>query len=517
MRKNLPVTQKEVVLSDKQRLITATNLKGVITYCNDDFVEVSGFSREELLGQAHNLVRHPDVPPAVYSHLWEYLKKGRSWMGVVKNRCKNGDHYWVNAYITPIRQGDEIVGFESVRIKASAEEITRTSAFYQRLHNSRTIPVNWGRQAFAMAPGSLCCLLGGLGIYALGPLGLIPALALAAPIGVLLQYHRDRRLVEMFGDTKNSIDDPLLAQMYTDQQGPLGRLEMTLYSHEAKLRTCITRVADFTEQLRQQAIHSSALSHQSSEQLERQRAETDMVATAINEMSAASMEVAGNVTLTAEATQTANQHAEQGKHVASLAREAIEILSDSVSSAATAATQLASDAQEIGTVVDVIRGIAEQTNLLALNAAIEAARAGEQGRGFAVVADEVRALAKRTADSTEQIHRLIDNLQQATARTLSTMRTGKEQADKGVAHVIEADEALDTIREAICRVTAMGEQIASAAEEQSAVAEEINRNISNIALLSDQTATQAQQNAKLSEALAYTANSQSELVARFSH
>src|SRR5690606_11295867 len=188
---------------------------------------------------------------------------------------------------------------------------------------------------------------------------------------------------------------------------------------------------------------------------------------------------------------------EQGKQVASLTRAANERLSEAVSSAAPAASRLASDAQEIGTVGDVIPGIAEPTNLLALNAAIPAARAGEQGRGFAVLPAEGRALAKRTADSTEQIHRMIDNLQQATGRTRDTMRTGKDQADRGVAHVIEADEALDRIREAISRVSAMGEQIASAAEEQSAVAEEINRSISSIALLSDQTATQARQNARL--------------------
>lgn len=515
MRKNLPVTQKEIQLRDDQRLITATDLKGVITYCNDTFAEVSGFTREELLGQAHNLIRHPAVPPAVFAHLWSYLKQGRSWMGIVKNRARNGDHYWVNAFITPIREGDQVVGFESVRVRATPEEIARTTAFYARLHSGRGMPINWHRQLLAMAPATLCSVIGGAGVYLAGPLGLIPAALVAAPIGLLLQHHRDRRLIGLFGSAESNIADPLLAPMYTDQEGPLGRLEMALYSHEARLRTCITRVDDFTEQLREQATRSRELSHQSSEQLERQRAETDMVAAAINEMAAASQEVAGNVARTAEATQMANQQADQGKQVASLARDAIESLSEAVSSAATAASRLASDAQEIGTVVDVIRGIAEQTNLLALNAAIEAARAGEQGRGFAVVADEVRALAKRTADSTEQIHRMIDNLQQATGRTLDTMRTGKDQADRGVAHVIEADEALDRIREAISRVSAMGEQIASAAEEQSAVAEEINRSISNIALLSDQTATQARQNARLSDELAGTARSQSALVARF--
>lgn len=518
MRKNLPITDKELIVRADQRLITATNLKGVITYCNDAFIEVSGFSREELLGQAHNLIRHPDVPQVVFAHLWTYLKQGRNWMGVVKNRCKNGDYYWVNAFITPIREGNEIVGYESVRTKATPEQIDRTQRFYKRLNsNGKAIPVNWKRYLITLTPGTLTCLLGALGVYTLGPLGLIPAVALAAPVGMILQHYRDRKLISLFSESEGSIDDPLLTQMYTGQQGAMGQLQMVLYSHDARLRTCITRVEDFTEQLRKQALHSNELSRRSHEQLDKQRAETDMVAAAINEMSAASHEVANNVSLTAEATHVANQQANKGKHVASQAREAIEILSASVSSAATAATQLANDAQEIGSVVDVIKGIADQTNLLALNAAIEAARAGEQGRGFAVVADEVRALAKRTTDSTEQIHHLIENLQQATGRTVQTMTAGQEQADKGVAHVIEADEALDGIREAINQVTAMGEQIASAAEEQSAVAEEINRNISNIAALSDQSATQAQQNARISEELADTATSQSALVARFIH
>src|SRR5690606_28176615 len=130
MRKNLPVTQKEIQLRDDQRLITATDLKGVITYCNDTFAEISGFTREERLGQTPNLIRHPDDPPAALAHLWSYLKQGRSWMDIVKSLARIGDHYWVNAFITPIREGDQEVGFESVRVRATSEEIERTTAFY---------------------------------------------------------------------------------------------------------------------------------------------------------------------------------------------------------------------------------------------------------------------------------------------------------------------------------------------------------------------------------------------------
>ena len=125
MRNNQPVTQRERSFPTDQRLISTTDLKGQITYCNETFIQISGFSRDELMRAPHNLVRHPDVPPAVFAHMWTTLKQGKPWMGIVKNRCKNGDHYWVNAYVTPILENNQVVGYESVRVKPSTEQVRR--------------------------------------------------------------------------------------------------------------------------------------------------------------------------------------------------------------------------------------------------------------------------------------------------------------------------------------------------------------------------------------------------------
>ncbi len=133
MRNNQPVTQREISLAPQQKLISTTNERGVITYCNDAFVEISGFDRADLIGAPQNIVRHPDVPPAVFAHMWGALKQGRPWMGIVKNRSRNGDHYWVNAYVTPIFEGSQVVGFESVRIKPTTDQIRRAESLYKRI------------------------------------------------------------------------------------------------------------------------------------------------------------------------------------------------------------------------------------------------------------------------------------------------------------------------------------------------------------------------------------------------
>ncbi|NHZ69797.1 MAG: methyl-accepting chemotaxis protein, partial [Thermotogales bacterium] len=224
------------------------------------------------------------------------------------------------------------------------------------------------------------------------------------------------------------------------------------------------------------------------EGVQRQKSEIDQVATAMTEMAATVQEVARNAATAAGAARDANEEAGSGKRVVKETIQAINSLAGEVQSASDVINQLAADSEAIGGVLDVIRGIAEQTNLLALNAAIEAARAGEQGRGFAVVADEVRTLAQRTQTSTQEIQSMIEKVQSGARNAVNVMESGREQAAGSVSKAGEAGTSLETINSAVSAINDMNMQIASAAEEQSAVAEEINRNIVNIGIVADETA-----------------------------
>jgi methyl-accepting chemotaxis protein len=295
----------------------------------------------------------------------------------------------------------------------------------------------------------------------------------------------------------------------------LGQIAIAFNRMADTFHDAMNEVRDSVSQLASAAEETSAVTTQTNQGISQQLSETSQVATAMNEMSATVQEVARNAVEAASAAKEADNTFHQGKQVIDKVIDAIGELAKEVEEAAGVIKQLETESMNIGSVLDVIKSIAEQTNLLALNAAIEAARAGEQGRGFAVVADEVRTLAGRTQESTQEIEEMISKLQSGANNAVKVMETGKEMTQVGVDQAAAAGEALQTINTAVERITGMNTQIASAAEEQSAVAEEINRSIVSINEVAEQSAAGAQQTAQASNDLARLAEQLKGLVARF--
>jgi methyl-accepting chemotaxis protein len=295
----------------------------------------------------------------------------------------------------------------------------------------------------------------------------------------------------------------------------LGHISTAFNKMADKFHDAINEVKDSVTQLAAAAEETSTVTTQTTQGINQQLTETGQVATAMNQMSATVQEVARNAVKAAEAARDADTTFHQGKQVIDKVIDAIGELAKEVDEAANVIQKLESESMNIGSVLDVIKSIAEQTNLLALNAAIEAARAGEQGRGFAVVADEVRTLAGRTQESTQEIEEMISNLQSGANNAVKVMAEGKAMTQVGVDQAAAAGEALKTINAAVEQITGMNTQIASAAEEQSSVTEEINRSIVSINEVAEQSSTGAQQTAQASDDLARLAEQLKGLVGRF--
>ncbi len=295
----------------------------------------------------------------------------------------------------------------------------------------------------------------------------------------------------------------------------LGELAQWFNRFIEQLQSVIAELKNTSVQLSSSATEVSAITEESNQQVARQESETELVATAINEMAATVQEVANHANNAATATQEADQEARQGQRIVTSTVDAIDALSGGINNAAEVIQKLESDSQEIGTVLDVIRGIAEQTNLLALNAAIEAARAGDQGRGFAVVADEVRTLASRTQESTQEIDQMIERLQGGSRDAVKVMNASREQAQDLVGQAAQAGESLQTITQAVNNITDMNLQIASATEEQSNVALGIDTSIVTIRDISVETARSVEQASSSSEKAVALADKVQKLVNRF--
>jgi len=493
MKMNLPATDHEINYNSNNILVSTTDLKGALTYVNDDFIKISGFSREELIGKNHNLVRHPSVPPAVFADLWQTLRDGNAWMGVVKNRCKNGDYYWVDAYVTPIFEEENVVGYQSVRVKPEQADVARAETLYKQLTDGKPLRLTpllsmsgqifAGLAAILTAVFAVLFFIGGLSPTLLGATAL-PALVAAFMVAKLIS----RPLVRMQATASTVVNNPITQAIYTNETNETGALQLAIRMLQARLRTVVGRITDSAHNLNDVALKTSSTMKQATQGIMTQQAETDQVSTAMNEMIATVQEVARSAEQAARASHDAKTEADNGHQVMNEIICSINSLAGEVERAAEVIYGVEKYSNQIGAILQVIKDIAEQTNLLALNAAIEAARAGDQGRGFAVVADEVRTLAQRTQQSTEEIHNMIAQLQSGTKNAVNVMESGREQATISVTHAALGGKLLSTITDSISIINDMNTQIASAAEEQSAVAEEINRNIINISQVTQEAA-----------------------------
>lgn len=481
MRNNTPITQRELEVSSQANILSTTNLKSQITYINDDFIKYSGFTKEELIEQPHNIIRHPDMPEAVFKMFWADLKAEQSWMGIVKNRCKNGDHYWVDAFATPIKKGSQVDEYQSVRRKAKKAYVTRAQKAYAAIKQGK--PLTQTKGSLATLPMlQLACILPYLLVLIAWWLTSDAAyIAISAGVAtitstglVALIFHP---FLAAILKSKSISTDNVARYVYTGRRSEAGHILLALKKLESENAALIGRIHDMTGVLAENAATLSSAVEQSRQGTVEQFEQTEMVASAVEQMTVSIDGVATSVQDTAATTDNAVSLAKSGQGAVKKTATAIQGLQAQLQSSSRTVASVSERSGDIEKILDVIIGIAEQTNLLALNAAIEAARAGESGRGFAVVADEVRSLASRTQDSTREIRAVIEALQTEVSKAVESIGEGESMAEESVNLSAQTEHSLTEILTAIEQISAMGNQIARATQEQSSVATDISQSV----------------------------------------
>ncbi len=486
MKNNQPVTQREVPMNDGTILVSKTDLKGTITFCNDEFIRISGFSETELLGRSHNIVRHPDMPPAAFADLWTTIQSGQPWHGLVKNRTKHGDHYWVYANVTPIFEKGRITGYMSVRTKPSAQQIEEAEQRYQQMwqeqadrparHRPFDKPLTWWRRhrfAALIASATLLQLLA-IGTIAAGaPTSLAATMLLLPllPLALLAVTIRQRLATPL--QTLSKKLDSILEGNFFDWIDPIGEDELgqvmrRLRMVQIKLGFDVVDANDTVLKLLSLVSRLDDLAQRFGD-----------AACSMEESAANLTEINSLVKNNAENTVDANRMTE---HVLAQVKKSRSALNDAVE----AMSVIDESTIRIADIITVIDEIAFKTNLLALNAAVEAAHAGDQGKGFAVVADEVRNLSQHTSAAASEVKALIQD-------NIDKVRNGAGMIDLSSEALHQVVREMEKVGRVISEISVSGKEQAVGIEMLSNNIQTINETLQHSSDMIQETSSRSEQ------------------------
>ena len=470
-------------------LISTTDPDSYVTYANEDFCSIAGYQENELIGKAHNLVRHSDMPKSAFKQMWTYLSAGKSWMGLVKNKCKENEHYWVSAFVTPIKdeQGN-IIEFQSVRSKPTSDQVSRAETLYARLRNNLSTSskrVSYLKLIIGLASLNVT-LVPALFIFINPLVGLASLFACNILLAACLTRFM-ARLRHISTLSEETYANELMEKPYTGFQDDFSQIQLALMMKSAQLRAVSARAEDTASKILQSAEEEFATIQTIDTSIDQQCLETEQVATAIEELTYSINEVSSSAASSSTLTSEASKKSKEGLQSITDTIQAVDSLALELEESKNVIYQLAQDSKKIDSILDVISAISDQTNLLALNAAIEAARAGEAGRGFAVVADEVRNLASKTGSSASEIHLMINQLQSTADNAVQTMQKGSELSAECKQRADSTGQVLTDIYQRLDEVADSSHQIAAAVDQQSSVTKEINTNITRIRSLASST------------------------------
>lgn len=476
VKHNPTIIDQEVTFSPDEELVSVTDLRGVITYVNDVFCRVSGYSREELMRKNHNIVRHPDMPKTAFKDLWSHLEKGHAWRGAVKNRCKDGRYYWVDAFVTPVYEENQRIGYQSVRRVLAPQIKKRAERLYRSADTSPSLITYLKSQLTPNIRLAITCCLSILIVFL--SFSTSAWFSLVIPLLFILIMYRELIGSIQFNTQLKQRYDSMSRLVFCDHSDNIA--DYHLHMKDGKIRTILGRTADSGKMLTNQVALLEKSANHARHNVEIETNELHQVATAMDEMVATINEVARNSANSSEEVHEASHQAEISATKMMATQTTVEQLANEVARSVRSTESLSAELESITALMDEIQGIAAQTNLLALNAAIESARAGEQGRGFAVVADEVRSLSQRTHTTTEKIQNTMSNINHALSDLIDVMNSGQHAANSALENTQKTQVMIQAFKTMMSVIDDSAIQISTATEQQIAVAKDINQNIQSI-------------------------------------